>query len=315
MNSQIKLHRATGGIVPEVAARAHIKNILPITKLALKKAKLNLENIDYLAVTAGPGLVVSLIVGVEFVKGLSLATDKPIIPTNHMAGHLYSVFIKHASAVKFPIVALVVSGGHTMLVLMKSFSNSKVIGQTVDDAAGEAFDKVARLLNLPYPGGPKISKLAKLGQAIIQFPRPMLHENNYNFSFSGLKTAVRYYIDDLQKTKNLPRTKTIAFGTRADIAASFQQAIIDVLVGKTMKAARNYKAKTIALSGGVAANLALRQALLKLAKQQHLKFIVPNYELCTDNAGMIATAAYFKLKAGYKPVHFSKVKADPNWEL
>lgn len=307
INSQIKLHIATGGIVPEVAARAHIKNILPVTKLALKKAELSLEEIDYLAVTSGPGLIVSLIVGVEFIKGLSLATGKPILPTNHMAGHLYSAFVKDPSAVKFPVIALVVSGGHTLIIHMESYSKFKVIGSTVDDAAGEAFDKVARLLGLPYPGGPEISKLAKLGKPTVSFPRPMLHEKNYSFSFSGLKTAVRYHIESLNKK--------LTNQDRANIASSFEQAAVDVLVKKTFKAAQNYKAKTIALSGGVAANQALRNKLLKISKQNKLNFIVPEYALCTDNAAMIAAAAYFNLKAGHKPVNLSKVKADPNWEL
>lgn len=305
--SQIALHRPTGGIVPEVAARAHIQNILPVTQKALTDAGLKLEDIDYLAVTSGPGLVVSLIVGVEFVKGLSLASGKLLVPTNHMAGHLYSAFAAQPKQVKFPVVSLVVSGGHTMLLVMKDYHQFQVIGETVDDAAGEAFDKVARLLQLPYPGGPEISRLAKLGKTDLNFTRPMLHEPNFDFSFSGLKTAVLYYMD------KLPRP--LSQQTKADIAMSFERAVADVLVSKTLRAAKKYQARTLTLSGGVAANQHLRATLTAAAKAQKLDLRIPAFELCTDNAAMIAMAAYFKLHSGFEPVMPTKVKADPNWEL
>jgi N6-L-threonylcarbamoyladenine synthase len=218
IKSQISIHKSFGGVVPEAAARAHVKNILPVVKKALADANVDdllgransqqtsIHDIDYIAVTTGPGLIPSLIVGVEFAKALSLGSGKPIIPVNHMLGHLYSPFGRINSKFEirnsfFPQVSLVVSGGHTMLVLMKDIKNYKVLGQTVDDAAGEAFDKVAKLLNLPYPGGPEVSKLARDGNSsVINFPRPMINSKNYNFSFSGLKTAVLYYVQSLQPT-------------------------------------------------------------------------------------------------------------------
>lgn len=308
VKSQIALHRKMGGVVPEVAARAHVTNILPVTQKALKDAKISLNEVDYLAVTSGPGLIGSLIVGVEFVKGLSLATGKKIIPTNHMEGHLYSAFggisrKYKVESINFPIISLVVSGGHTMIVLMKSFNEYRVLGNTVDDAAGEAFDKVAKLLKLPYPGGPEISKLAETGKPIVNFPRPMMNSKNYDFSFSGLKTAVRYYYEANPKAK------------KSDIARSFEDAAIDVLVTKTLRAAKEYKAKTIILGGGVAANKKLRETLSEAAKKAKLKFRVPPFNLCTDNAAMIAIAAYFQLKKGFKPVNYNRVRADSNWEI
>ena len=205
------------------------------------------------------------------------------------------------------MIALIVSGGHTMLLLMKSFSDYKVIGQTVDDAAGEAFDKVARLLRLPYPGGPNISHLARTGKPVVDFPRPMLDSGNYNFSFSGLKTAVRYYLESLP-------TKNYQLPT-ADIARSFEDAVVDVLVQKTMRASKKYKAKTVSLGGGVAANRRLREALAKSCKQSGINFLMAPQELCTDNAGMIAIAAYFRLRDKYRPIDPAKIKADPGWEL
>jgi N6-L-threonylcarbamoyladenine synthase len=305
VKSQISLHKKMGGVVPEVAARAHVTNILPVAQKALKDAKLSLKEIDYLAVTSGPGLIGSLIVGVEFTKGLALATGKKIIPTNHMEGHLYSAWGGEfpISNFQFPIISLIVSGGHTMLVLLTDYYNYKVIGETVDDAAGEAFDKVAKLMGLPYPGGPEISSLAKKGKPTINFPRPMMNSKNYDFSFSGLKTAVRYYLQDHPQE------------LKANIARSFEDAAIDVLVTKTMRAVKEFGAKTITLGGGVAANEKLRTTLEKEAKKLKLKFIVPPLNLCTDNAAMIAIAAYFKLKKGFKPVAYTKVKADSNWEI
>jgi len=307
VKSQITLHQKTGGVVPEVAARAHIQNILPVTEKALHDAQLQLADIDYIAVTSGPGLVVSLIVGVEFTKGLALATGKPLIPTNHMAGHLYSAFADRPEKVKFPVLSLVVSGGHTMLMLMKSYQDYRVIGETRDDAAGEAFDKVARLLKLPYPGGPEVSKLAMSGKTDLKFTRPMLHENNFNFSFSGLKTAVLYYMDKLPRPINRQ--------TKADIALSFERAVSDVLITKALRAAKKFHCKTISLSGGVAANKHLRTTLTQACQKNQLDLRIPTFELCTDNAQMIAIAAYFKLRHGYKPVNPVKVKADPRWEL
>lgn len=318
VNSQMLIHKKTGGVVPEVAARAHMTNILPVVQKALSDAKQKLTDLNYIAVTSGPGLAASLIVGTEFAKGLSLSTGIPLLPTNHMDGHLYSAFAGESKPTskpdkltqpnaQFPVLSIIVSGGHTMLVIMKDYKNYKVIGSTVDDAAGEAFDKVARLLGLPYPGGPEISKLALLGKTDVEFPRPMINSKNYDFSFSGLKTAVLYYIDKLG-TKLTRQQK-------ADIAMSFQNAVVDVLVTKALKACKQYKCKTISLSGGVAANRPLRNSLQNLCRDNDMAFIVPDFELCTDNAQMIALAAYFNIRAGIKPTPPAKTKADPAWEI
>lgn len=319
VNSQIEIHKNTGGVVPEVAARAHMQNILPVVSKALEDSKLKLADIDYLAVTSGPGLIVSLIVGTEFAKGLSLATGIPLLPTNHLAGHLYSAFAKKPEQVKFPVLSIVVSGLHTMFIIMNDYKNYRVIGNTVDDAAGEAFDKVARLLSLPYPGGPKISKLAMLGKTDVKFPRPMLAEQNFNFSFSGLKTAVLYYIDGLTgvtgKTKGRNNKRNLTSQKKADIAMSFENAVVDVITKKALRAVKKYKCKTVSLSGGVAANRKLREELQKMCKENKLSFNVPVPELCTDNAQMIAIAAYFNLRAGQKASAPEKVKANPVWEL
>ncbi len=315
VKSQIEIHKKTGGVVPEVAARAHMQNILPVTEKALRDAKLKLKDLDYIAVTSGPGLVVSLIVGTEFAKGLSLASSIPMLPTNHMEGHLYSAFGKLSDKVQFPVLSIIVSGGHTMLVLMRDYKNYKVIGNTVDDAAGEAFDKVARLLKLPYPGGPEISKLALYGKTDINFPRPMLSENNFNFSFSGLKTAVLYYKDKITGVAGKGTKRNLTKQEKADIAMSFENAVADVLTKKTLRAVNKYKCKTVALSGGVAANRKLRAELAAMCKTNNLQFNVPDFELCTDNAQMIALAAYFNLRSGKKPKAASKVKADPAWEI
>ncbi len=262
-----------------------------------------------LAVTYGPGLVPSLIVGVEFAKALALATKKPLLPVNHMAGHLYSPLGKlKDQGLKardiFPQISLIVSGGHTLLVLMKDEKHYKVLGSTVDDAAGEAFDKVAKLLGLPHPGGPEVSRLAEQGKASVAFPRPMLNQKNYNFSFSGLKTAVLYFVKDQSGKHNT-----------ADICASFQEAVVDVLVQKTLRAAKEFKAKSISLSGGVSANRRLRQELTLACKKNRLEFFVPEFKLCTDNAEMIGIAAAFMLHNGKKPVNPNLVQATPGLEL
>lgn len=322
-HSQIKLHAKFGGVVPEIAARSHLEQVKLITETALQTAKLDLKNIDYLAVTAGPGLIVSLLVGVEFMKGLALACGKPILAVNHMEGHLYSAFadrdssgnIKEEKKIEFPVVSLVVSGGHTMLVLITSLHKYRVLGSTVDDAAGEAFDKVAKILGLPYPGGPAISKIAaKYRKKIalgcvpkINFPKPLLHSNNFDFSFSGLKTAVRYYVEKLP-----PEVVKIQ---KAEIAWAFEEAVVEVLTKKTIQAAQAFKAKTISLTGGVSANIKLRQELEKYSTQLGIKFFAPPFELCTDNAGMIAIAAYFQLKSGIKLKKPERVNADSNWEI
>ena len=286
VSSQIAVHRPFGGVVPNLAKREHLKNLPKILqKLKIKNLKLK---IDAVAVTVGPGLEPALWTGIEYAKRLSKDLNKPIIGANHMEGHLYSNWLTNkAKEIKFPAVALVVSGGHTILLKMDSLTKWKNLGETLDDAAGEAFDKVARMLELPYPGGPEIQKLAKKGNPkAIKFPRPMLNPpaggDNYQFSFSGLKTSVLYYLRDNPKAK------------KEDVAASFQQAVLDVLVGKTMRAARAYGANSVFLCGGVSANTALRADLKLKTNNLGLNFFVPDFEYNTDNAAMIAAAAYIQ---------------------
>lgn len=301
VSSQIDIHKKYGGVVPEIAARKHVENIIPVIEQALTKAKITPQQIDKIAVTVGPGLVTSLLIGVETAKTLAYAWGKDIVPVNHLKAHLYANWLEN-KVIKFPAIALIVSGGHTELIYMKNKTSLKKIGQTVDDAAGEAFDKVAKLLGLDYPGGPEISKLAKQGNASrFKFPRPMINSKNYNFSFSGLKTAVLY---QSQKIKKLDRK------TKADICAGFQQAVVDTLITKTTKAAKQYKVKTIMLSGGVAANKLLRKNLEQKSKELKLAFFKPAQFLCTDNAAMIAVAANFE-----KPIDWQKIKVDSNLEI
>ncbi len=313
INSQIKLHSKFGGVVPEAAARAHIKFIRPVVERALYQGGTNLADVDCIAVTAGPGLAPSLIVGVEFAKGLAFGAKKPLLPVNHMLGHLYSPFQPTVSGKQprkdlFPMIALIVSGGHTILALLTDRDHYRILGQTVDDAAGEAFDKVAKLLGLPYPGGPQVSRLAARAAAPVEFPRPMLNSKNYNFSFSGLKTAVLYHIQSLP-------TKHLALGAKQNICAGFEQAAVDVLAGKTIRAAAELGARSISLSGGVSANAALRRRLAADCRQQGLKFFVPPAGLSTDNAEMIGLAAAFLLARGKRPVPPQRVAADPNLAL
>jgi N6-L-threonylcarbamoyladenine synthase len=317
VNSQTKLHSKMGGVVPEAAARAHVQNIRPVIESALKTINYKLETIDYIAVTQGPGLAPSLIVGVEFAKTLSFALKKPIIPVNHMLGHLYSPFAISPSpsgrGVRgeglFPMISLIVSGGHTMLVLMKNLYNYKVIGETVDDAAGEAFDKIAKLLKLPYPGGPIVSKLAEKGNPqAINFPRPMINTKDYNFSFSGLKTAVLYHLQSLHSTHYTLHTKQ-------NICASFQQAVVDVLTTKTLRAVKEFKAKSISLSGGVSANNSLRNEFMIQSKKLNIKCLLSPLHLTGDNAEMIGIAAILQLQQKIKLKSFIKIQTNTNLEL
>ncbi len=321
VKSQIRLHAKMGGVVPEVAARAHILAIAPVVEKALSTSHCPLEAIDYVSVTQGPGLIPSLIVGVEFAKMLALAMHKPLIPVNHLSGHLYSPIGKIQDLglqIKdvYPQIALIVSGGHTTLVLMKDPYHYKVLGQTVDDAAGEAFDKVAKLLKLPYPGGPEVSKLAEKGQPSIPFPRPMINSKEYNFSFAGLKTAVLYYLRDSSVRDGRDRPlQTINYKLKTSVCASFQQAVVDVLLAKAMRAAKEYKAKSISLSGGVSANRQLRESLRQTSDAAGLKFFVPEANLTTDNAEMIGIAAAFQLMGKKKLPKPAAVQADSNLSL
>lgn len=284
VSSQISLHRKYGGVFPEIASRAHLENIIPVIKTCLKKAKTSLAEIDKLGVTTGPGLIGSLLVGVNTAKSIAYSTNKPIVPVNHLVGHIYSALPEN---VDFPVLALIVSGGHTLLVLMKNHGNFVTIGQTRDDAAGEAFDKVAAILGLSYPGGPSIEKEASLANSSFWFPRPMIRSSDFDFSFSGLKTAVLYFVKQNKDVRKI--------NVRQAIARGFQEAVVEVLTEKTILAAKKHKAKSILLCGGVAANKTLRNSLKTEIKKRlpSIKFYPSPLSLTTDNAAMIAIAAYF----------------------
>jgi len=291
ISSQTEVHTPYGGIVPNLAARAHLKNIEPVLKKSLKEA--GHPNIDLIAVTEKPGLAPCLLVGLNFAKALAYNWQKPIIKINHIKGHIYANWFNKTEP-KFPLLALVVSGGHTQLVLMKNHKNFKILGETRDDAVGEAFDKVAKLLGLKYPGGPLISSHALKGDSsAFDLPRPMIHSKNYDFSFSGLKTSVLYKVK---------KEKKISQKYINNMAASFQQAALDVLIKKTIQAAKEHKVKTVILSGGVAANLELRTQLKKSVKELKIKFQMPNINLCTDNGAMIAMAAFFVYNKHYERI-------------
>lgn len=288
--SQIPLHRKYGGVVPELASRKHAQTIPYLLQQTLSVKEF--KKIDCVAVTAGPGLITSLVLGTTLAKTLAYLFKKPLLAVNHIEGHIYSNWLSSAELMKnsaqyFPALVLIVSGGHTELILMKGHGQYQLIGQTLDDAAGESFDKVAKLLNLGYPGGPIIAQLASQGEATAyDLPRPMLKNPDYNFSFSGLKTAVLY---SLQKTKKIKPQEV------KNYAASFQQAVVDVLLHKTMRAAKNYRVKSLMLGGGVAANQSLTEHLRRACNQEKLPFFAPERKYTGDNAAMIAVAAYYNL--------------------
>lgn len=308
ISSQIKLHAKYGGVVPSLAAREHVKNIGHVFELALKEAEIKdfEEDIDLIAVTRGPGLGPALLVGLTFAKTIAWLHKKPLIGVSHLEGHIYSNWLSEEKMTGiFPALNLIVSGGHTELVLMKNHGQYKIVGETVDDAVGEAFDKVARLLGLGYPGGPAISKTAENGNPDkYPLPRPMIGSKNYDFSYSGLKTAVLYLIRDLKLNKLDEQTK-------ANIAASFQKVAIDVLIKKTMRAAKEFKVESILLSGGVSANKLLRSELQKNTVEASLKYFQPQLEYTGDNATMIAIAGYFNYKKN-KKTPLGGVKMDSN---
>lgn len=320
LHSQIKLHKKTGGVVPEVAAREHaVKLPLLLKKLSDKYGLTKLKNsVDAIAVTSGPGLITSLLTGVEVARVISYAWKKPLVAVNHLEAHIYANLLQanlrqvrspksEVRNFEFPLLALIVSGGHTELVTMKKHLNYKIIGSTRDDAAGECFDKTAKLLGLSYPGGPALSALAQKGNPnAIDFPRPMLDQNNLEFSFAGLKTAVAIY---LQKNK-------VEKKKEADIAASIEQAIVDTLVGKTLSATKKYKPKMVALAGGVSANHALRRELKAELINAHpkIKVIEPSLNYTTDNAAMIAAAGGIKYFNSYT-TSWDRIKVNPNLQL
>ncbi len=353
VSSQIKTHSKFGGVVPSLASRMHLKNMIPVLKRAFKEAKKNFSKelgpeaselgsfgklIDYIAATNGPGLIPALMIGMQAAKTLSYALNKPLIPINHIEGHIYANWLKpvrkcQMSNVKcqnytlanpeFPVLCLIVSGGHTQLILMKKDLDYKIIGETLDDAAGEAFDKVAKLLDLGYPGGPVIEKTTRLGDKNkFKFPRPMMNSNDYNFSFSGLKTAVLYKMKLEIKNRKL-ENKNIIGNTcydityKQDIAASFQQAVIDVLISKTIRAAKQYKAKNIILGGGVSANKELQKQLGEAISKElpTTNYQPPTINLSTDNALMIAAAGYYHILNNKNMRSWKNVKADANLAL
>ena len=331
VSSQIKTHAPYGGVVPNLAAREHLKNIEPCLKTAIKEANVKINQIDLIAVTVGPGLIPSLLIGVNFAKALAYKYKIPIIGINHIEGHIAAALISSKRGISnfqflisknlFPAMALVVSGGHTQLVLVKKNGDYKIIGETRDDAAGECFDKVARLLGLGYPGGPVIAAQAaelkvKSQKLKVNLPRPMINHKNYDFSFSGLKTAVLYLIQS-QKSK-VKSQKFIQ-----EVCYEAQQAIIDVLISKTLRAAKEYKVKTIILSGGVAANSELRRQFeLKIESASwrtklKIDFLVPPKNLCTDNGAMIAMTGYFGAKRHPAPrdKSWNRIKANANLRI
>jgi N6-L-threonylcarbamoyladenine synthase len=288
VSSQIDLHKEFGGVVPEIASRKHLEYIIPAIHESIKISGLNLNDIDLIGVTYGPGLVGSLLVGVSAAKSLALALDKPLVGVNHIEGHIAANYIEND--IEFPFLCLVVSGGHSHIVLVEDFNEYKILGRTRDDAAGEAFDKIARAIGLEYPGGPEIDKKSKLGnENAIKFPR-VFFKDSYDFSFSGLKTAVLNYINNQKQSKNNLIVE--------DVAASFQKAVVDVLTTNTIKAALDNKVKSIAIAGGVASNSLLRKNMGNMATENNLRFFYPQPVYCTDNAAMIGCVAYYEYLKG-----------------
>lgn len=305
--SQIDSHKRFGGVVPEIASRHHVEFITVIVEDALAEAGVSYDELDAVAVTYGPGLVGALLIGVHAAKAIALAHNLPLIPVNHMAGHIYSN--RFQSNFKFPLLALTVSGGHTELVYMEDDHTYEVIGETRDDAAGEAYDKVGRVLGVPYPGGKHIDEMASQGEDTFDFPRAMLHDETYDFSFSGLKSA---FINTVHNADQ--RGETL---NKNDLAASFQAAVIDVLVEKTIRAAKEKEVKQLLLSGGVAANSGLR-AMLQAAVTSGLpgvELLIPPLSLCGDNAAMIGAAAYAQYKADSHAVADMSLNAKPGLML
>ena len=306
INSQIDTHKKFGGVVPEVASRMHIEVINEVVEQALKEANMTLEDVDAIGVTYGPGLVGALLVGVQYAKGLAYGSGKPLIAVNHIEGHIAANFIAHKE-LEPPFICLVVSGGHTFIVYVKEHGEYEVIGETRDDAAGEAFDKVARALGLGYPGGPKIDKLAKEGDSsAIKFPKANLGADSLDFSFSGVKSAVLNYLNKADmKGEEV---------NKADVAASFQRAVVEVLTDNVLKTCKARNVKRIAIAGGVASNSALRENLINEASTEGIEILFPAPILCTDNAAMIGSAAYFELIKGIESAPMN-LNARPNLRI
>ncbi|QSB49004.1 tRNA (adenosine(37)-N6)-threonylcarbamoyltransferase complex transferase subunit TsaD [Parageobacillus toebii] len=302
--SQMESHKRFGGVVPEIASRHHVEQITLVIEEAMRKADVSFQQLSAIAVTQGPGLVGALLIGVNAAKALAFAHGLPLVGVHHIAGHIYANRL--VTEMKFPLLSLVVSGGHTELVYMEGHGKFQVIGETRDDAAGEAYDKVARALNLPYPGGPHIDRLAQEGKVTIDLPRAWLEEGSYDFSFSGLKSAVLNTLHNANQRGEIIDPK--------DMAASFQASVIDVLVTKTVNAAKEYNVRQVLLAGGVAANRGLRAELeRKMAELDHIELVIPPLSLCTDNAAMIAAAGTVLFAQG--KLADMALNADPSLEL
>lgn len=292
ISSQIAIHTLYGGVVPEIASRKHMEKINQVIEQALSDADMKLNDVDAIGVTYGPGLVGALLVGVSAAKAISFASGKPLVGVHHIEGHISANYIENKE-LEPPFVCLVVSGGHTHIVIVNDYGKYEVIGRTRDDAAGEAFDKVARAIGLGYPGGPKVDKIAKEGNPhAIEFPRAVIDDAPYDFSFSGLKSAVLNYINSC-KMKDIPVNT-------ADVAASFQQAVTDMLVSRAIKAVKENGMNKLAIAGGVASNSAIRAALIEQCDKNNIRFFSPSPGLCTDNAAMIGAAAYYEYMDGVR---------------
>lgn len=302
ISSQIEIHRLFGGVVPEIASRKHVSAILPVIDLALEEAKITMDDVDIIASTRGPGLIGALLVGLTAGRGLALATGKPFVGVNHIRGHVCANYLTH-SDLEPPFVGLIVSGGHSYLIHVEDYIDFTLYGKTRDDAAGEAFDKVARAMDIGYPGGPVIDKLAKEGKETYELPRVMLERGSYDFSFSGLKTAV---LNELNNAKQKGEEIRVA-----DMAASFQNAVVDVLTEKTYRLAHELGEKKIVLAGGVSANSGLRAAMEKRGAEEGIEVYYPDPILCTDNGAMIASVGYYSYMKGEE----ESVFADPNLGL
>lgn len=305
ISSQIAIHTLYGGVVPEIASRKHIEKINQVVEAALKEADVTLDNIDAIGVTYGPGLVGALLVGVAEAKAIAYAKKKPLVGVHHIEGHVSANYIEHPD-LEPPFLCEIISGGHTHLVIVKDYGSFEILGRTRDDAAGEAFDKVARAIGLGYPGGPKIDKLAKEGNPhAIDFPRAHMEDAPYDFSFSGVKSAVLNHLNKCRMTGE-PIVE-------ADIAASFQQAVVDVLVDNAIRAAKDYHMDRLAIAGGVASNGALRAAMEAACEKEGIRFYRPSPIFCTDNAAMIGVAAYYEYQKGTR--HGWDLNAVPNLKL
>ncbi len=289
--SQIDIHTRFGGVVPEIASRNHITAISNVTREALEKANCTLDDIDAIAVTYGAGLLGALLVGISFAKGLAYMSHKPLIAVSHIKGHIAANYASHID-LEPPFLCLLVSGGHTAILDVTDYTHTKLIGTTIDDAVGEAFDKVARVIKLGYPGGPKIDKMAKLGKPNIEFRHKYTLENSYNFSFSGIKTAVINYVHKLEQNKQEINQQ--------DIAASFQKVVTDELAHKAIKAAKDLSRDKIVIAGGVGANSQLQSLMSSLCEKENIKLYFPSLKLCTDNGAMIGSYAYYQLMADQK---------------